>query len=222
MRSQVLAIIRQAIVSGEMAPGVVYSTPTLAAQLSVSSAPVREAMLALADDGLLEALPNRGFRVVPLRRNDLEEIVGLRMILEVAAAGQLAEQGVSRVDLRELRQLAKATRQHVEKGSVLDALESDREFHLRLVGLCGNGLLLDTVARLRDRTRLYNLHIVIGEGRLTESATEHDRILDAVAAHDRQGAEVLVRRHLAHILTDWVAASSPAEHSIGRQSQRSS
>ncbi|HSA52260.1 MAG TPA: GntR family transcriptional regulator, partial [Yinghuangia sp.] len=63
LREQVARAIRAALVAGEMRPGVVYSAPGLATRFGVSATPVREALLDLAKDGLVEPVRNKGFRV---------------------------------------------------------------------------------------------------------------------------------------------------------------
>lgn len=87
-------MLREALVTGALEPGEVYSAASLATELGVSTSPVREAMLALVDEGLLEALPNRGFRVVSFTEQDFTEIFELRMMLEVPGAGRVAELGL--------------------------------------------------------------------------------------------------------------------------------
>jgi len=90
LREQALALLREAVITGRIADGVVYSSKALAAELGVSNGPIREAMLALVDDGLMEAVPNKGFRSVPLTPADLAEIYEMRLLLEVPAVARLA------------------------------------------------------------------------------------------------------------------------------------
>ncbi|HUC27740.1 MAG TPA: GntR family transcriptional regulator, partial [Streptosporangiaceae bacterium] len=87
LRDQVLRAIRNGLVTGQIVPGVVYSAAALAAELGVSNSPVREAMLALVDEGLMEVVPNRGYRPVTLSATDTAEIIQLRELLEVPAVG---------------------------------------------------------------------------------------------------------------------------------------
>ena len=70
LRDQALSAIRSALMTGQLVPGVVYSAAALAADLGVSNSPVREAMLALVDEGLMEVVPNRGYRPVTLSAAD--------------------------------------------------------------------------------------------------------------------------------------------------------
>ncbi|GAA1521943.1 GntR family transcriptional regulator [Brevibacterium permense] len=93
LREQALGIIRDAITSGELAEDRIYSAAGLAKQLGISLSPVREAMMALVTEGTVEAVPNRGFRLVTITEADLEEIIAIRVLLAVPAARSLAEAG---------------------------------------------------------------------------------------------------------------------------------
>src|SRR5215475_15648826 len=90
LRDQALAVLKLRLVSGDLAPGEIYSAASLAAQLGVSASPIREAMLTLVNQGLMEAVRNRGFRVVPLDDNDRREIYEMRVLLEIPATAALA------------------------------------------------------------------------------------------------------------------------------------
>ena len=81
LRDQALRVIREGMVSGELEPGGIYSATALATQLGVSASPVREAMLTLVNQGLMEAVRNRGFRVLPLDDEDRREIYEMRCLL---------------------------------------------------------------------------------------------------------------------------------------------
>jgi len=74
--------------SGEMRPGSIYSAPALGALLGVSPTPVREAMLDLTKEGLVEVVRNKGFRVVNLSESDLADLAELRYLLEVPTIRQ--------------------------------------------------------------------------------------------------------------------------------------
>jgi len=202
LRDQALTALRHALVSGQIVPGVIYSAASLAAELGISNSPVREAMLALVDDGLMEAVPNRGYRAVTMTDADLAEITQLRFLLEVPAAGKAAETDLGE-RLTTLRELVEMIDQAAADGDLAANLAADRRFHLLLTDACGNRRLTDLVARLRDQTRLYNLPALASSRALMASAAEHRPLLAAIAAHDRVKAEALMRAHLAHIRTDW-------------------
>src|SRR6185312_16792620 len=91
LRQQVTEALRGAVVSGVMEPGELYSAPNLAAMLGVSATPVREAMLDLAKEGLIEAVRNKGFRVIELTDAELDQLTELRSLLEVPTVAAIAE-----------------------------------------------------------------------------------------------------------------------------------
>jgi DNA-binding GntR family transcriptional regulator len=202
LRDQVLRAIRSGLVTGQIVPGVVYSAAALAAQLGVSNSPVREAMLALVDEGLMEVVPNRGYRPVTLSAADTAEIIQLRELLEVPAVGLAAEGDISDI-YAALENLVAVIEETAATGDVAGNLDADREFHLMLAGAGGNQRLARLVASLRDQARLYNLRQLAQSGELRASAAEHRPLLAAVASGDRPLAERLMRAHLAHLTTDW-------------------
>ncbi|HTX84063.1 MAG TPA: GntR family transcriptional regulator [Streptosporangiaceae bacterium] len=202
LRDQALSAIRNALVTGQLVPGVVYSAAALAADLGVSNSPVREAMLALVDEGLMEVVPNRGYRPVTLSAADTAEIIQLRELLEVPAVGLAAENDLGDV-LAALEDLVEVIEETAAAGDIAGNLDADRQFHLMLVGACGNRRLTSLVAGLRDQARLYNLRHLAETGQLRASAAEHRPLLAAVASGDRAAAERLMRAHLAHLTTDW-------------------
>jgi DNA-binding GntR family transcriptional regulator len=204
LRDQVLSAIRNGLVTGQVVPGVVYSAAALAAELGVSNSPVREAMLALVDEGLMEVVPNRGYRPVTLSAADTAEIIQLRELLEVPAVGLAAEGDISDVQAA-LEDLVRMIEETAAAGDVAGNLDADREFHLILAAAGGNQRLASLVASLRDQARLYNLQHLAESGELRASAAEHRPLLAAVVRGDRAEAERLMRVHLGHLTTDWSA-----------------
>jgi DNA-binding GntR family transcriptional regulator len=203
LREQALAVLREALITGRIADGVVYSSKALAAELGVSNGPIREAMLALVDDGLMEAVPNKGFRPVPLTPADLAEIYEMRLLLEIPAAVRLASADLPGDRVARLTDLVNTIERTARSGDLAGNLAADRDFHLTLLAAGGNSRLLHAVARLRDQTRLHNLRALNAEGRLVASADEHRPLLAAITRHDKRIAERLMRRHLEHIRQDW-------------------
>jgi DNA-binding GntR family transcriptional regulator len=202
LREQALDVVRQALVSGEIKPGDIYSAAALAERLGVSNSPVREAMLTLVHEGLMEAVPNRGFRVVPLSNVDLDEVYQLRLLLEVPAMVQLTERGIA-AERDRLTALAQDIERAAADRDVIRFLETDRAFHLELLGLLGNRRLVSIVANLRDQTRLYGLKALAQQDKLGASAAEHRRLLAAIAAGHTEAVDRLTRAHLEHTRREW-------------------
>ena len=191
------------IVTGEIAAGRVYSAPVLAAVLGVSVTPVREGLLELAAVGLVEAVPNKGYRIVDLTQDDLDEILEVRLMLEVPAAAEVARRGTAAAQMPRFRALADDIDRHAEHGDVPSFLESDRQFHLGLLETLGNGRLTEIVSRLRYQARLYGLPELAERGELKESAHEHGRLLDAISDDDPDAAAAIMTHHLQHTRGIW-------------------
>lgn len=207
LREQALALLREALISGRIADGVVYSSKALAAELGVSNGPIREAMLTLVEDGLMEAVPNKGFRTVPLTRADLAEIYEMRLLLEIPVVARLARGDLPGDRAARLTHLVNTIELTARSRDLAGNLAADRDFHLTLLAAGGNSRLVAAVARLRDQTRLHNLRAINADGRLVTSAEEHRPLLAAIMRHDEPTAERLMRQHLEHIHQDW---SQPA------------
>ncbi|MFG1946647.1 GntR family transcriptional regulator [Nonomuraea sp. NPDC048826] len=204
LREQVAQALRAALITGEMRPGVVYSAPVLAAQFGVSATPVREAMLDLAKAGLVEAVRNKGFRVTELSERDLDELTQLRELIEVPTVARMADAGRA-PDFRRLRPAAEEILAAAERGDLLAYVNADLRFHLELLGLSGNGHLVEVVKDLRTRARLYGLSQLAERGMLADSAREHLALLDALENGDERAAEHIMSEHIQHVRGIWAA-----------------
>ncbi|MCT9932790.1 GntR family transcriptional regulator [Planotetraspora sp. A-T 1434] len=202
LREQVAQALRSALVAGEMRPGVVYSAPVLAAQFGVSATPVREAMLDLAKEGLVEAVRNKGFRVSVMSERDLEEITELRRLIEVPTVARLADSGRA-PDFQELRPLAQEIVAAARRTDLLGYVNADLRFHLELLALSGNAHLVEVIRNLRGRARLYGLKGLADRGLLADAAREHVEVLDALVRGDRQAAERIMTHHIEHMRGIW-------------------
>jgi DNA-binding GntR family transcriptional regulator len=202
LRDQAGRVIHASIIAGELAPGEIYSATVLAERLGVSPTPVREAMLDLASAGLVEPVRNRGFRVLTADERDLDEISELRLMLEVPAMRRVVDRATG-AQLDALAGLVAEIEESAAAGDLARFLVADRDFHLGLLELTGNGRLVRLVGQLRDQMRLVGLEPLADSGRLNASAREHRIVLDAVCARDADRAEELMRAHLVHTRGIW-------------------
>ncbi len=204
LREQIGDYLRAALVSGAMVPGVTYSVPTLAERFGVSATPVREAMLDLAKEGMVTAVPNKGFRVVEVSDTELDDVTEIRRLLEVPTVGRLAGT-VPPEDVARLRSLAEEIEAAAADGDLIRYIESDRRFHLELLGLGGNQRLVDIVDQLRARTRLYGLDRLAEEGQLARSAAEHLELVAVLSSGSRNAVEKLMAQHIRHVRGIWAS-----------------
>ena len=209
LRDQVLAVLRQRLVSGELRPGEIYSAQAVAAELGVSGSPVREAMLTLVNQGLMEPVRNRGFLVVATSAQERADIYEMRLWLEVPAMAKLAGRfDVVAAHGERFRGLVAQVISAAKSGDVVEFLDKDRDFHLGLTELLGSARLTSTIADLRDQTRLYGLEYLKEQGSLIDSAIEHEGILEALLAGDSTKSARLMTVHISHVIADWAGSTT--------------
>lgn len=217
LRQHVVEVLRGAVITGVMRPGSLYSAPALAERFGVSATPVREAMLDLVKENLIEAVRNKGFRVTDLTDEQLDDISEIRTLIEVPTISKIAAAYAQawNPQIAELREVAREIVAHAESRDLIAYVEADRRFHLGLLALAGNSHLVAVVGDLRARSRLYGLEQLASSKRLGASAAEHEQLLDLVAAGDAPRAAALMRRHIAHVRGVWAGRADqgePAEH----------
>jgi DNA-binding GntR family transcriptional regulator len=208
LRDQVAHALRAALVTGRLRPGELYSAPALAARFGVSATPVREAMLDLVREGLVETVSNKGFRVTAVTERQLDEYTEIRSLIEIPVVAGLATT-VRPQDLSALRPEAEQIVAAARTADLIGYIEADRRFHLGLLALSGNRHLVEVVGDLRKRSRLYGLTALAERGLLEASAQEHLQLLDALLARDETAARAVMTRHLGHVRGLW--AQPPPE-----------
>lgn len=197
VRGQILDALRAALVSGELAPGQVYSAPALGARFGVSATPVREAMQQLAAEGAVETVPNRGFRISERAPRDLAELAEVRALLEIPVVLRLART-VPATGWCALRPLADATVAAAAVGDRAGYAESDRAFHRAVLALSGNQQLVAVADDLHRRSQWPPAGAPGGRGAdLLADASQHTALLDALIARDLPVVQALVREHFS-------------------------
>lgn len=202
-RRQITDRLRAAIIASEMEAGPVYTAPALATQFGVSPTPVREAMIDLAKEGLVEILRYKGFRVIEPSEKTLTDILEVRLLLEVPTVKRIADEGVAHAALARLRKLATATVDCATQHDVPGHLAADLQFHLELLALGDNPEIVENVRMLRSRARLYGLTSADRHDILLRSSREHGQLVKLIAAGDPAGAEKLMRDHISGVSTRW-------------------
>jgi DNA-binding GntR family transcriptional regulator len=178
--------------------GAFLSEQDIAERVGVSRTPVREALLLLASDGLVQMIPKRGVRVPVISGREIAELMELRGVLERHAATTTLASG--RVPLEAMRVVLAA--QHGLKD--LDPRESgqrfiehDREFHQLLVDAAGNDLMSRSYEKLRARQVMVGVEALFRRtDRQERVCAEHDEIVEALASGDAEAARDAIDRHL--------------------------
>jgi DNA-binding GntR family transcriptional regulator len=159
-------------------------------------------MIDLIREGMVVAVPNKGFRVIETTDKDLDEMTEMRRLVEVPTVGRIAAI-ITPEQIDDLRKIATRASKAAAKADTIAFIEADRAFHLGLLGLAGNERLVDLVDQLRMNTRLYGLEELSARGELGRSADEHVELLEALAVRDRKGAERTMAKHLGHVRGLW-------------------
>lgn len=196
---QIYERLRRAITTLLMLPSEALSEQDLAQQLGVSRTPVREALIRLAGEGLIDILPQRGSFVAPIRLSDVEEAQFIREALEVAVVQRLAGQG-SDSFLATVRTNLAMQEKAVAEGNREQFLELDEAFHRSLcdeAGLPRSWRVIQVVKLQMDRVRYLSLP---DPGHLETLLAQHVAIFEAIEAGDPKQAGQRMTAHLREVL----------------------
>ena len=189
--------LRRWIVSGRLAPGQRLDQEWLAAELRVSRMPLRQALLRLEVDGLIENEPHRSAVVALLSRSELTDVYAARAALEtmLAAAGSLR---VAETDLVVMVEALATQREAVGAGDLARFVEADRVFHFTLYRASGYTRSVEMTGRLRDLADRYIWHYARYRSGAARSVSEHAAILAACQQRDSDGVRRLTEEHVNH------------------------
>ena len=197
-----LDALRRAIVAGVLRPGARIGQEDFAQQLGVSIAPVREALRILEQEGQVTYLPRRGYFVTALSIVDLEEIYGLRAVVEERAVrhalASLHEHEHEQELELDLERITLAARDFADAAAVSDVaaeLEANRRFHLGILESPDRPHTMRVIRQLWDSTEAYRALYYNLEQERHSAVAAHDRILEALRSGD---AEALVAELAAH------------------------
>jgi DNA-binding GntR family transcriptional regulator len=189
--------LRQRILDNEFAPGTQVLEQSLADQIGISRTPVREALIQLQQDGLVEIVPRHGVRILPLSPDDMREIYEILTNLEPMAAEGLARRKPSAAVIAPLVEACDAMEAAVTSGDRDAWAKADERFHLALLDLCGNRRLAGIVMTMWDqahRARMFTLKL---RPLPVESTREHRAAMEAILAGDADRARDIYRAHRA-------------------------
>ncbi|MFC5141301.1 GntR family transcriptional regulator [Actinomycetospora rhizophila] len=187
--------LQEAIRDGVVRHGPLYSENELAETLGMSRTPVREAVIALTREGLLEVSAQRGFSVRALSADEQAEVFDLRGLLETHVVRRLAEDTPEDA-VADLRAVLERQARVAETGTRSEFLVLDEEFHLLMPRLAALPRTGETLGRLRGAMWLLGQEALTRPERDKAVLTEHHAIVDAIAAGDPGAAAAAVAHHL--------------------------
>ncbi len=187
--------IKEMMLSYDLVPGQRLVFIDLAKRLGVSRTPVNTALSILASEGFLDFVPNQGYTVHQITREEGNDLYEIREIIELGAIEQSIQKATSgKLDLlkRQKGLYEKAVLDQVSRGR----FTLDQEFHACIVQMAGNSYLTDyfreVYQRIFLRHRIEGLHV----GRAQEVVLEHNQIFDAICLKEVKRAKQLIKRHI--------------------------
>jgi DNA-binding GntR family transcriptional regulator len=202
LHGQVIAELREAILTGRLKAGERLVEERIADELGVSRNPVREAIRALASEGLIEVAARRGASVAVMSEQEARETIEVRALLEGHNARLAARRHDKRVIKRIEAVLNKGTAA-VEAGHFDQLFRLNQEFHGELGAAGQNRVLGELLQRLRDRTAM--LFAPMSPSRQSRSWNEHAGILRAIIDGDERAAASLAAEHVMRAGSDFMA-----------------
>jgi DNA-binding GntR family transcriptional regulator len=200
IHEQVTSALRDAVRNGEFEPGQPLRQAELAERFGVSAVPVREALRALEQDGIVASLPRRGWIVPKLTVRDIEEVYELREILEQKGLRDAIPRltGEHLAELERLADKISATSQPDRH------LELRERFYQVLYGASGSQRLTSLIMGLHSQLAPYLRRL-----RVENSSETHRRLMEALIGRDVETASEIISMHLAEIRAACVQAVEP-------------
>jgi DNA-binding GntR family transcriptional regulator len=198
-RTHALTALRQAILSGNVAPGQRLVEEELAGVFGVTRASLRAALIDLTAEGLVERVPNRGARVRVVSPEEAIAITECRMALEALCAAKAAQNATDDEAAR-LRELGAELTQTVAHGDPLKYSELNRELHRQVGTISRQTVAVGLLERLHAQIVRHQFQLALRPGRPEKSLSEHLAIVDAIADRRPDDAEAAVKRHLGSVI----------------------
>ena len=200
--------LRHAIATGALLPNERLVEADLADSLGVPRAAVRVALVRLAQENLVERMPNRGARVRRISENEAIELLEARMALECLVVERAARKATG-ADVQALRAILTAMERAIgEHLASYDELNT--KLHAELVRISEHQVAKRILSDLRSRNTMFHFRHLLIPRDPWDRLRQHRAIVDAVSAHDPEGASLAMRLHLSDIPT-WIRAQLDAE-----------
>jgi DNA-binding GntR family transcriptional regulator len=188
-------LIRAAIVEGRLEPGQRLKEEELARELGISRTPVREALLFLQAEGLVESEPNRGATVRAYEPEEIEDMYELRALLEGHAAHRAATR-ISEEDLGRLRESNERFATLGAENDVVDLVRENLAFHNTVLEAAGSERLAAMVRKVIELPLVYKSFYWYSPEQKLISDHYHRELTRALEARDAERAELIMKEHV--------------------------
>lgn len=196
LREEVAAALGDDLVTGRLSAGEPVTVNDVARRFGVSATPVREALIQLATEGLLEGGHHRGYQVATYTWSDFTEIVECRRLIGVPLIGRVART-IPDESVERLRPLALHLDTAAWTGDIAPTALADRQFFAGLARWCGNGRSARMLELMRIQGWMYILPFLRAASGPAPGWRRYRELADRLAAHDDKGAQELMRDNVA-------------------------
>lgn len=198
---QIQVKLRERILRWHYPPGHHLGEQELCDELEASRIPVREALRALAEQGLVDQIPNRGCFVKQPDVQNTHHLFDMRLALELFVAERLARSSQPPTELLARERAYWEPRLHIKATDTVEAMEfvtADEKFHLSLAQVVENTYIVEALEDINERLRFVRLAVQTTPHRVQTTAGEHLMILDAIERKDAEAARRTLRRNISH------------------------
>jgi DNA-binding GntR family transcriptional regulator len=197
--ARIYSDLRAELVSMQRRPGEVVSEAEIALCYGVSRTPVREAILKLSDEGLLEIFPQSGIFVARIPMAALPEAIIIRKALEATTA-HLAAERAAPSQILTLHSILERQREANAAGESGAFHAADEVFHATIAEVAGHPGIWTLIQQVKVHVDRYRRLTLPQQGRIARVIAEHEAILAAIEAHDSAGARITMEIHLESLL----------------------
>lgn len=199
--------MKKSIICCDLAPGEKLKVAELSQSYGLSSSPIREALNRLAQEGIVEAVENKGFRVARLTVEDFQQITQLRRLLECQALADAIRHGDDGWEASVLGAYHRLGVIEKRLGSISVALDDDwsvrhKAFHFALFSACPSGMLLRLIDSLFDQAERYRRFSALHRKVERHKGDEHKVLMDAVLARDVEASVQMLGDHIGGTLAN--------------------
>lgn len=207
MRIDLADEIRERILGPRYEPGTRIVEEEISSEFGISRSPVREALVILEQEGLVEIRAHQGTFVAQYNRDQIVDLLRIEAVTEGLAAS-LAAQRVTSAEIANLHRLHDRTRAVVMGHNTgHEFYEEDRAFHHALVTASGSPMITQIIEKQLAQIYLCRHYTIHTPERHKHSLSEHERIVDALEKRDPELAEAMTRQHLQSIIRDFLLAN---------------
>jgi DNA-binding GntR family transcriptional regulator len=208
MTGQIMARIREKIIAGDYSPGAPLLQDSIAAEFGVSKIPVREALVQLRSEGLVDIFAHRGFQVRPVSLAEMREVFNLRFAIEPAAVAEGARHATAE-DRAAAAAALSALNRALADGDLRSSGDLNSEFHIRLIVPRVQLVTSETLARLHTLSQRYVRMHLRPAGRVKRAVKEHTALYEVWAAKKVKEARRLCEAHIKETCEELSEALSP-------------